>query len=677
MYVIWVVLIAYMLARMRADGRAHLLGISMLIVSAALLTLLWLGKRVDVFEVREESRTEPFVSPPPSGAIVEGFNETLTNRNLLVFKDKVEPIIGMIQVPLATNEHEKDYIDLLKYDPRLLISSLDNNYIVTKQFSNSRDRMHTTLYNSKFPAEDEILGLKMEGVFMNTREGILVSKRAQGVACDELFGNYDKVSVVINVNLRESISAAAGGTESISLFTLYANNITNWKFLEIIVTPSPNEPLGANIVIMMCGHEVSKIRGVKKSRTNFGHIASSGDYSKGIGLMDGNNHTITFVKDHSSLFLYIDDVEADVCNGACFTKNDHYRTTIAPDDDEPIPSTKAVELNGGRDEDMRFYLRLLAVYDTALPAEMVRMWHKYLASSRLARETGVQNLLYSCSKHDVASRFLSGECTLPPEVCESKECEEFNLYNERGWHRLASRAHNGTGNANCMKKLIEFCSDEEAKKTYRGGDYDAVIDATCGWVSENNIDNMMRVKDPEVMFHKDRVAKVEQGQSTVPHAEKLGLKGIALDPMMQDKHYNRVMTSTLEELVSKKHELGAVAPLVERDDKLGIIDYDALLQDTAQSSTGTMPSFETLYNHLLQKELGPTSTPSDEPREDPAEAGVETFAVEEEGKVVEEEGGVVEEEMLADEEVTRKNVQKYKRIMSAYKNRKIAEAYRS
>lgn len=666
LYVIWVVLVAYLLSQMRANGRAHVLETSMLITSVALLTILWLGKRIDVFEVKNgeaKASTEP---------TIEGFSESvLTNKNLLVFKDKLEPIIGMIQVPLATNEHEKDYIDLLKYEPRLFVSSLDNDYIVTKQFSNSRDRMHTTLRNAKFPAGDEILGLKMEGVFMNTREGILVTKRAMGVPCDELFANYDRVSVVMDVNLRESIGGGAETVDSISLFTLYANNITNWKFLEIIVTPNPTEPMGANIVIMMCGSEVSKIRGVKKSRSNFGHTASASDYSKGIGLMDGNNHTITFVKDHSSLFLYIDDVETDVCNGACFTKNDHYRTAIAPDDDEPVPSTKPVELNGSRSEDTRFYMRLLAVYDTALPSDMVRMWHKYIASSRLSREAGVKNLLYSCSKHDVASRYLSGECTLPPEVCESKECAEFNLYNERGWHHLASRAHNGTGNANCMKKLIEFCSDEEAKKRYKGTDYDATIDATCGWVSENNIDNMMRVKDPEVMFHKDRVAKVADGQSTVPHAEKLGLKGISLDPMMKDKHYDRVMKTTLEELVSKKNELGTVAPLVERQDKLGIIDYDALLQDTAQSSTGTMPSFESLYNHLLRKELGPTTA-----NEDAAQDTVETFVVEEEAES-EEEGDVVEEEEMSPESVTRKNFTKYQRIMSAYKNRKISEAYKN
>ena len=131
------------------------------------------------------------------------------------------------------------------------------------------------------------------------------------------------------------------------------------------------------------------------------------------------------------------------------------------------------------------------------------------------------------------------------------------------------------------------------------------------------------------------------------------------------------MKTTLEELVSKKNELGTVAPLVERQDKLGIIDYDALLQDTAQSSTGTMPSFESLYNHLLRKELGPTTA-----NEDAAQDTVETFVVEEEAES-EEEGDVVEEEEMSPESVTRKNFTKYQRIMSAYKNRKISEAYKN
>lgn len=655
LYVVWAMLMTNVLVRMYAAGRVSAFEVSMIAAGACLLAILWWGKRVDLFDVEGEE----------GDGSVEGFAEDYSQgvterKNLLLFKDSTEPIINMVQTKLASNNAEQDWMDLAKnYEPVLFISSLNNDYIHTSTSSSKGQQTHT-IYNALYESDKAITGLTYEGHFFNTTHGITISKRAQGLACNTLFANYDQLTIIMNVNFHQSLSASLDST--VSLITLYANNIANWKFLEIIVTPTAADALGANIVIKMCGTQVSKTRGVKNPRNYFGHIGGPSDYNKGISLLDGKNHTITFVKDRARLALYIDEVEVDLCANDCFTKNDHYRAAIAPEEEDPLPSTKNLAVNSDVSNEGNFSLRMMLVYNTAMAVDTVRRWHRYLVASELSREPGVQNLLYSSSQQDIASRYLAGECVMPAEVCESAECKEFNMYNERGWNRIATRAQVGTPNATCMKKLIDFCSDENNLVTYNGSEYMPVIESTCGWVASQNIDNMMRVKNPEVMFYKDRSDNVI-ANSDMPHSEKLGLKGISLDPSIAGSgtKYDTVMRTSLDKLVEKTSELGAHPPIVERDDKLGIIDYDTLLQDTAQSTMGTMPSFENLYNHLLRQELG-------SPERATADV-VEKFTVEEEGESESEDEAPVKRP-------TDHNFQKYKRIMSAYKTRKLESAYK-
>jgi hypothetical protein len=171
----------------------------------------------------------------------------------------------------------------------------------------------------------------------------------------------------------------------------------------------------------------------------------------------------------------------------------------------------------------------------------------------------------------------------------------------------------------------------------------------CAFASKDAVFKMASTIDPNLHYYnKDNV----DGNLNTDEKRRiagLGLKDMYLDKSVktgggrQASNLNKTIDDLLE--TNQMVSLDTISAVGESPKEIGKkIDYDALIESTANASGDEVPTFEQLYNHLRTSELGTK----------------EFFVVEEE-----------DEEALRSIGVNEAS-SKYKAIMQAYKSRKLA-----
>lgn len=476
--------------------------------------------------------------------------------------------------------------------------------------------------------------------------GFKVESQVVGYPCDKIFRNYQNFSIFMQFKLGVKMHNNKMRSTRCTLLTLYTNNVMrSTRFLEVLLEYK-SAKLNPSIILKFCGETNSS------TLANFTYDYKYEDYLRSKIFADGKYHTMCIVKNNNEVKLYIDDHLLINCNNnenadnniTCFSMED---IQLSDGDTDIVPSSSPFRMNYNNPAYFWFWMNIFGIYpNRVLTEEDVRNLSNYCKETYEGLDPKIQTIMQQMQQaQETASQFTK-VCPYPEYICSSKYCRDV-----QNWRDVKDL----TLDERCFKAINAYCNEN--------GEENPV---GCAFASKDAVFKMASAIDPNLFYYKkDNVEGNYKTMSadTKKKLARLGLKDIYLDKSIKPPDGNQAanITKTIDDLLETNQmaTMDTIDAVGESPPEVGkMIDYDALLESTANISGEEIPSFEELYKHLMTSELRTVEKFTEEEQESELKT-LEEFAEEEQ-----------ESEQTAP--ALSAESAKYKAIMQAYKSRKLA-----
>lgn len=452
--------------------------------------------------------------------------------------------------------------------------------------------------------------------------GFKIDSQVVCYPCSNIFTNYNNFTIFMHFSLGVKMykSTMNVNQNKFTLLTLYTNNVMrSTRFLEVIMEYNSNQ-LNPNIILKFHGENDSrKLAGLTYKYTFDDYLASK-------IFADGNYHTMTIVKNNNHVKLYIDEnVLIDCSNDQCYNTNN---IVLSDGDNEIQPSDSPFRINFNNTNKFWFWMSNFGIYpNRVLSNTEILSLTNYCSETQKSLNPKTQSILQKMEKAEDAVGQFTKVCPYPEYIRDSKYCRDVKNWRDVDDLTLDNR---------CFKEINTYCNENGAENP-----------VGCAFTTKDAVFKMASTIDPNLHYYnKDNV----DGNLSVVERKRLaglGLKDMYLDKSVktQDGRQASNMNKTIDHLLETNQmvSLDTISAVGATPMEMGKnIDYDALIESTANASGEDVPTFDELYKHLLTSELGTK----------------ESF--------------VVEEEDFESSTITiNDDLSKYKAIMQAYKSRKL------
>ena len=470
--------------------------------------------------------------------------------------------------------------------------------------------------------------------------GFKVDSQIVGYPCNKLFANYNNFSIFMQFNLGVKMHNANMRSTKCNLLTLYTNNVMrSTRFLEVSLEYKSGK-LNPSIIMKFCGETSSS------TLDNLSYHYKYSDYLKSKVFADGKYHTMCIIKNHNDVSLYVDhhllinckDNEDTNNNIRCFSMEN---VELSDGETEIMPSASPFRINYNNNSYFWFWMRMFGIYpNRVLTEDDVRDLSNYCREAYEELDPKIQNIMEQMRQAQETAGQFTKVCPYPEYICNKSYCRDV-----KNWRDVRDL----TMDERCFKAINAYCNEK--------GEENPV---GCAFASKDAVFKMASAIDPNLFYYnKDNVEGNYKTLSadTKKKLARLGLKDLYLDKSIKppDGKQASNLAKTIDELLESNQmvTIDTVNAVGESPPEVGkMIDYDALLESTANVSGEEVPSFEELYRHLITSEMKTVENFTEEEQESESP----TFFEEDS------EGG----SPLSAESA------KYKAIMQAYKSRKLA-----
>jgi hypothetical protein len=537
---------------------------------------------------------------------------------------KVETFMGSPEINYDERIVNDKFIEKLLVDDGYKYLKDGLTYYISSFQINSIDFEKDIIYNS---IDNNIAAVIQHSILNNGFTqylGFKVDSQVVCYPCSKIFTNYQNFTIFTHFSLGVKMYKSTMNVtkNKFTLLTLYTNNVMrSTRFLEVILEYNSNQ-LNPNIILKFHGENDSRKLAGLSYRYKFE------DYLASRIFADGKYHTITIVKNNNHVKLYMDDhVLIDCSNDQCYNMEN---IVLSDGDTEIHPSDSPFRINFNNDNKFWFWMSNLGIYpNRVLSNTEILSLHNYCKETQKSLNPKTQSIMQKMQQAEEALGQFTKVCPYPNHIRDSPYCRDV-----KNWRSVDDL----TLDNRCFKAINNYCNENGAENP-----------VGCAFASKDAVFKMASTIDPNLHYYnKDNV----DGNLNTDERKRiagLGLKDMYLDKSVktgsgrQASNLNKTIDDLLE--TNQMVSLDTISAVGESPREIGKkIDYDALIESTANASGDEVPSFEELYNHLRTSELGTK----------------EPFVVEEE----------VDED-LNSVRVTEAS-SKYKAIMQAYKSRKLA-----
>lgn len=581
----------YFLIRWRIYGTRSTfeLSLGLCCMSIAILTTIYNRRAKVLVMARKVAPVETFIASPEIN-----YNDRVVNAN---FKEKLlaDDSLGYLKEGLVyyISSFQMQNID---FEKDIIFNAIDNKIAAVVQ--------HSMLKNGF----TQYLGFK-------------VDSQVVCYPCSKIFSNYHNFTIFTHFSLGVKMykSSMNVNNNRFTLLTLYTNNVMRTtRFLEVIFQYNSNQ-LNPNIVLKFHGENNSnKLAGVTYTYKFEDYLASK-------IFADGNYHTMTIVKNNNHVKLYMDEYVLINCNNdQCYNTSS---IVLSDGDNEIQPSDSPFRINYDNPVNFWFWMSNFGIYpNRVLTNTEILSLHSYCKDTHDSLNPKTQAIIQKMQQAEEAVEQFSKVCPYPDHIRDSKYCRDV-----KNWRSVDDL----TLDNRCFKAINAYCNDNRAENP-----------VGCAFTTKDAVFKMASTIDPNLHYYNDENTEGNINAIERKRIARLGLKDMYLDKSIKSPNGRQAtnLNNTIDNLLETNQLVGldTGVDMDESSAEIGKkIDYDALLDSTANVSGDEIPTFEELYKHLLTSEL----------------ATKETFVVEEE-----------------EDHDSGNNSSKYRAIMQAYKSRKLANA---